>query len=542
MPPRLVQKAITLQIAAMADPLAQALQSLTLIQQAITSGTLNANEEIETREASAQLAEMLFQATRDPTRLSEAIQHYQAIIRLLKSPSLRRAKFLDNLAYLEMSVFAVTESMKVLDDSIAHSKQARDETLPTNDPFICTVYHNLGYSVSHRAQLTNNVVDLNEAIACGREVIRLASPKSTEHQATLVNLAGRLHSHYKMRHQSADAEEALSLLDSQLQRFPPGSPQHGSALMVRSNILHDKFEQTNNIQDLDSAIAGFAAGLKSIGETHERTPDVLRQLALLHHLRYQRIEDIADLKAATDYSKAKLRLIPRTYPTRPDHVAAHLSHLVEYIFVVDSLDTVQNGLEAARALRDEVAKTHAKRHSCNLSLASVLSTQYFLSHDIKHLEEVVSHALSSVDAWNEKLDITRPRVPTQGLFDFSLRVREIETAPADPPVGKVRGQALERLYQWHLPVQKSRTILDAMVNMVHEHEQELEVFCRNLTSVERLSEEQINAGIGQLKEEKATKSAEDQKRMDEIRSLDRDDYTDLFLATEIWPLTPKTND
>ncbi|OCT46943.1 hypothetical protein CLCR_02228 [Cladophialophora carrionii] len=511
----------------MADSLAQAPRSLTLVRQLIATGTLSPDEEIEAREASAQMAEMLFNASRDPSRLTEATQHYQAIIRLLKTPSQRRAKFLDKLAYLEMTVFDVTKSMNVLDASIAHSKQARDEALPTNTSLLRTIYENLGYSVSHRAQLKDDSADLDEAIACGREVLRLSSPANVEHQLSTNNLAARLHARYKMHHRSVDAEEALSLIEEQLQRFPPSSPQHGAALLVRASILHDRYEQTKDIQHLERAIVGFQVGLQTVGETHERAPEILRLLAILHNQKYTETNAIADLAAAVEYSKAKLQLIPRTYQIRPDHVAHYLTHLVEYILVVDSLATVENALEEARTLRDEVPKAHTKRHPTNLSLTGILSQRCLLSHDVRHLREVVAFALDSINAWNEKLNITQSKVPTEGLVRFSTCLRETELAPEEAPV---RHQALEQLFKWHSVVHQSRTPLDSMVNMAHRHGEELNVFSRNLESNERLSEEQIRSGIEVLQNETSANNGEDGNRRARVRAFNRDDHIDPFFG------------
>ncbi|EXJ57261.1 hypothetical protein A1O7_07608 [Cladophialophora yegresii CBS 114405] len=511
----------------MADSIVQALRSRRLALQLIATGTLSPDEEIEAREASAQVAEMLFNATRDPSRLTEATQHYQAIIRLLKTPSPRRAKFLDKLAYLEMTVFDVTKSMKVLDDSIAHSKQARDEAPPTDTSLLRKIYENLGYSVSHRAQLKDDSADLDEAIACGREVLRLSSPADVEHQLSTNNLAARLQARYKMHHRAVDADEALSLIEEQLHRFQPGAPQHGAALLVRAQILHDRYEQTKNIEHLEHAIAGFKVGLRTVGMTHERAPEILRLLSILHNQRYTETNAVADLAVAVEYSKTKLQLIPRTYQTRPDHVADYLTHLVEYILVVDSLVTVEKAVEEARALRDEVPKAHTKRHSTNLSLTGILSKRCQLSQGVRHLAEVVSHALDSIDAWNEKLNITQSKVPTEDLRRFSTFLRKVEVAPEEAPV---RHQALEQLFKWHLVVHQSRTPLDTIVNMAHRHGDELNVFSRNFDSNERLSEEQIRSGIEVLQKETSANNAEDGDRRARLRAFNRDDHTDPFFG------------
>ncbi|OQU99389.1 hypothetical protein CLAIMM_05025 [Cladophialophora immunda] len=483
----------------------QLAQALAMAKEVIASGNLDVDKEIHTREASAQLAELIFDATRDHSRLLEALQDYQAIVRLLKTPSLQRATYLDKLAYLEMTLFSVTRSMKVLDDSIAHSTQARDDALPTNDPLLVTIFQNLGYSVSHRAQLTDNPTDIDQAIECGQEILHRAAPDSPGYRRNMVNLGSRLFARYRMTRRADDLDQALSLVDKQLEMNPPGSSEHGSALLVKANMLRDKYEQSGDIQDLERAISGFTSGLDSDKNSDELRSDILDQLSLLYHKKYKETGEKADLETALGYSRQRLLNTPATYPTRPAHIADYLSHLVEYTLLADSMGTVQDAIKEARSHRDEVPKAHAKHHSCNLSMAGLLSKQYLVSHDVNHLRDLISHTISSVHEWNEKLDVTRPKVPTDELYRFSSYIGDID-------------------------LHESRTPFDSMVAMCRIHVEELGVLCKNLGSDHALSQDELSAGLDQVEKDRAAKAAEDRKSSSQMRNFKRDDYTDPFFG------------
>lgn len=100
--------------------------------------------ELQRRNASALASQRAFYSTRDETCLHDAIQHCQAFVQLLTAPSTQRVSYYDNLAFLENAAFKITRSMKSLDDSIAHSKQAKDDALLVDHPKISELYHRLG--------------------------------------------------------------------------------------------------------------------------------------------------------------------------------------------------------------------------------------------------------------------------------------------------------------------------------------------------------------------------------------------------------------
>ena len=507
-------------------------ETMALLRQAIASGTMPMEEEIAGRESMAELSKMLFEATQDATRLTDAIQNYQAILRSLTVPSARRAKYLNKLAFLEMSAFGITQSLHTLDNSIAHSQQARDEALPTNDDLLPSIYHNLGYSVSHRAFMNNSDKDIEEAIDSGRQVLHLANPESQEYQISMLNLASRLQTRYKMHHRQADIEEAMSILDLQLQQYPPGSHQHASALLVKSRMFYEQYDQTKDIKDIEEAMKYAKQGLATVPEGHERVGETLLLLVSIHRKRYEHTGQLSDLEATANYAKQRMQTVPETYQIWPDLVASYLHACAEYVLDVNSPEIVLKTIIEIRPLRNRIAKTHAKRHSCNLSFVAMLSKKYIMTRELADLSTFVQCVLDSSYEYNDKLDLSQQRAATQGIWDFLDCVRKIDKAPPNSPV---RIQAHERLYHFQL---SQHQIKQFMIVATRQHADEVKVYARSLESEQKLAKAQVDDGIATIQREDADKAAEARAHAERMRSMERDDYIDPLLGHRNLALNP----
>ncbi|KAL8711016.1 MAG: hypothetical protein Q9225_007183 [Loekoesia sp. 1 TL-2023] len=467
---------------------------------ALVTHNFYVKKEIRLRSNSALLSQKIFESTRDIARLEDAIQHIQAIVRLLTTPSARRAHYLDKLALLDMSAFKATNSMKTLDDSIAHSKQARGETLPMNNLQIVKTYHNLGYSLSHRAEATKNVQDLDEAIYCCRQILLLTKSSSAAYFTTMLNLANYLQRRYIMHHQPADIDEATSLLDPLIKNIRWGSKQHGPALLLKASILYVRFHDTKNIQDVEDAITTCHQGLAIVPENHKFRPEMLPYLPDMYYIKYKHNRDLESLNTALHYGKKAVQDVPKSYPTRVDRVANYLSILADFVFACNTIDRTREAIQEARPLLDEVPKKHAKRHSCNLSFGLILSKQYLLSHKIEDVSRVVDHVYSTVDEYNEELDSTHSKVPSTLFHRLAICLHEIKSAA---PRNLVRAQASERVYQCYVPAHKSKNVHRTILSMEKKHGKEFQIFARNLGSDQKLSKGYIRYQVQQLQREEA---------------------------------------
>jgi hypothetical protein len=283
------------------------------LSQRLATGNVSPEDQIARREAAARICGDLFEIHKDPKHLATALQHYRAILRLLRSPSAERAKFLEKLAYNEMSEFQITKSMKTLDDSIAHSIQAQSEAPVAATALRCMIYHNLGYSLGNRAVLTDSSSDIDEAIDCGREVLCLGLPDNPLYNITLSILASRLQTRYSIRRNDADISEALSLLDQQA-NIPTLSAWERQAVMhVRSKVLFERFKDSKLKDDIGNAIICLKEGLSISPKHHEGRPDALCLLSTMFQSRFEHLATLA-------MSMKPWRTIGRSYSLSPRHM------------------------------------------------------------------------------------------------------------------------------------------------------------------------------------------------------------------------------
>ncbi|KAJ9634623.1 hypothetical protein H2199_008908 [Coniosporium tulheliwenetii] len=474
-------------------------ESQAKLREALASGSMATEDEIEIR---AELADLLLQKFEDqsiPTDLYDAIQHVKTVIRRLGNPSAERAKHLDKLSYMKMSAFGITNSMRTLDESIAHAKQAKAEAEPTNDPILCKIYHNLGYSLSHRAQLAGTDADLDEAITCGWQVLRLAQPSSTEYESTVTNLAVRLDLWYRRHHKAADSEEAMALIDQQLKRHPPGTPQHGAALMVRGEVAYENFKHTDDMEDLDKALLQCEQGLALMPERHEKRVDALRKIALLYQCKHKRTTNPSDMRRALEYSGLMLNSTPAGHPIRVNFVVQHLFLLKESLALCHSMSEVQDAIKQAEPLRNEVPEGHTKRHSSGLFIDDLLARRYILSRQLSDLRGVVSHALQTCYEYSDSRDKTQPSVNTSPLYNLSSCLVKFDEATPDSPA---KSQALEKMYQYFCSAYESKQLLNGLTSMQLEHGEEFNALIRHLQSAHPPSEEEIKQAMDEQFQER----------------------------------------
>lgn len=162
----------------------------------------------------------------------------------------------------------ITGSSQAVKESIAYAREAKKNAEPGQDSMLYRVYGDLGHGLSVKAQLDNDLSALDEAIICGREVVRLA-PDSRAKTANATNLAIRLHLRYRLSHKEADGTEALSILAECLEALPAGSPEHGAALLARGEICYELFKDSGNTEDIDEAITLRAGFLCTTGARRE---------------------------------------------------------------------------------------------------------------------------------------------------------------------------------------------------------------------------------------------------------------------------------
>ena len=453
------------------------------------SGLMTPEEEINSRISLANLLRSKFEEHSNASDLFDAIEHLEGVIPHLPKFSTDRLKYLNELSYMKMSAFEITNSSPILDESIAYARQAKAELQSGDDPILYKIYHNLGYSLSRHAQLEqSNQAVLDEAIACGRHVLHLAPQDSTEYQTTVTNLAARLTLRYGRDHRTSDYEEALVLVRQQLKNYPPGTPQHGTALLTRGDIACELYSHTNDMKDLDEAIIQKTKGRQSLPPKHEANVHILKKISWLYEQKFHRTSDPSDMQQAIKYFGLILESVPSSHPVRADFVVHHLNLIKDSIASTHSTSEVRNAMEQANHLRRQVPTHHAKRHASGLAVGGLLARAYTISHQLYDLIAVVSHATEVCHEFNKarvrqgtnKIDLS----PLQDLFSSLAKL-------SDAPESPKKKQALESVYGYFCVAYESKELMKCLATLQLENREEIVSMVKTLHSSNLPSHEKV---------------------------------------------------
>lgn len=474
-------------------------QAQATLRETWTSGAVPVEEEIAMRAKFAELLSNAFEVLGNKADLDDCIEHLETIVRRLGSPSPARAEYLDKLSYSKMSAFKTTNSARDLDESISHGQQARDEVDPTDRALLCRIHHNLGYNLSHRAQLgPARPSDLDEAITCGQMVLDLAAPDSEEYTNTLMNLVSRFQARFERDHHEEDRQRALALIQLRLERDTPETLSYAYTRLAQSRLAH---LGSDDLDSIDDGIARAKDVLRLIPLKHEGRTDVLKQILSKYERRYRKSNTRSDLIAAMVYSGHILEAVPPGYPRRLDRAVQHLALIAELASSSQSVAELDEFIEQARQLLEEVPISHAKRHRSGLAVGAIIAQKYLLSKHLDSFHMLVSHAIGICSELNEKEDKSMS-VNTTPLWQLSRSIRKLSQESDTSPV---RVQAAEKVHTYFTAVYQDKKLLKGLALMQAEHGSEIELLATRVKATEPLSNIDLNSALQKKTDEAHTK-------------------------------------
>ncbi|PLB36871.1 HET domain-containing protein [Aspergillus candidus] len=372
------------------------------LRESWTSGAVPVEEEIAMRAKFAELLSNAFEVLGDMADLTDCIEHLETIVRRLGPPSPARAEYLDKLAYMKMSAFKTTSSVRDLEESIRYDQQAKDEVDPADRALLCRIYHNLGYNLSHRAQLgPARPSDIDEAITCGQMVLKLAATDSEEYAATLMNLVSRFQVRFERDNREEDRQSALELIQLRLKLDTPETLSYAYTRLAQGRLAH---LGSDDIDGIDDGIARAKDVLRLMPLKHEGRIDVLKEILVKYERRYKKLNERSDLIAAVEYSDFILEAVPPGYPSRLDWAVQHLALIAELAVSSQSIDELDTIIEQACRLREEIPTSHAKRHPSGLAVGAIIAQKYLLSKHLDSFHMLVSHAIRTLHPRLAELD------------------------------------------------------------------------------------------------------------------------------------------
>lgn len=376
------------------------------IRQALASGSLTLEQEVLLR---SEIVDILIQQNDQRGQydyIPDAIQHLETILRRLPRDSPERARHLSTLSYVKMSEHVATNARHALDEAVSYGRQARElgvtHNISNNQPDVhIRILKNFGFALSQRYALTLRANDLEEAIACAKEIYDHAPKDSGEYYMNLNNFASRLRLRYALGQNPDDINEALTLITELQSRTAPGSKEHGFAAAQLGTIGADKFKQTKGLQDLDEALGHCKSGLESLPVGHELRIQLLRLITELYGARYKSTNEEGDLKNNAHYSEVLFRAIPPGNNSRGQYLLDYIEVLHKLANRLNSLEQFQRNTRQLKSLLLSMPSNYPERPRCQTVLADFYLSQYDMSRELQDLVKCVSAVREAVLDYNQ---------------------------------------------------------------------------------------------------------------------------------------------
>ncbi|KAJ3939218.1 uncharacterized protein N0V96_010663 [Colletotrichum fioriniae] len=249
-------------------------------------------------------------------------------------------------------------SQQALEESVLHGRQANDGLIghgveEGNLDLHLEILTNLGHSLVQRFELKENPPDLEDSIACKREILAKASRNSERYLTALNNLASSLRLRYMCTEEDENEREASDLFRELLSSAAPGTPLHNAAIGQIGATAVMKFRIKKTPEVLDDAIANCKIGLEAHSPVDDGWKPMFSMLVELYTEKFNYTGNPTDLKVLVDASWRHYESIPAGHQNQGDAFLKHIKTLRECAFqlqpclsgtLLDLIDVVEHGL------------------------------------------------------------------------------------------------------------------------------------------------------------------------------------------------------
>jgi hypothetical protein len=480
-----------------------------MLGEILATGNMSIQEEIKMRADMADLLILSYEQHHYEQFLFDAIAQLETILRRLPKDSPDLPKHLDTLSSTKMTEYTRINSQHTLDEAILYGRKAKDAAAATgllqrHPAAYFRILTNLGFALAQRNAMTKNMEDLDEAIACEREICATASADSDPYQITLNNLASHLRNRYMLRADPNDIDEAKTLAKELLDYTTPGTIQHSMDVAQLASLTADKFRRTGMLRDLDEAIGHVKIGLEALSAGHEMRVAFLQQVVELYYARYREMKDAADLEELIRYSTLLIEAIPSRHSSKGKgkHLLNHLKYLQEQVFVTNSGAFLQRTIDLVQAMLQAMPKDYADKSQCQVVMANLFGTRYAISGKFKDLDSLARYVERISHEHNDTADkagSSKPGVDTAWLCRLIESLRQIFQAPAD---NSMRSLAEEELLEsFRLFLKSEKGAIAALERLNKGQGLRLKVLAEAIEARRTLSNDEIVAEMTRVKDE-----------------------------------------
>jgi CHAT domain-containing protein/tetratricopeptide (TPR) repeat protein len=120
-----------------------------------------------------------------------------------------------------------------------------------------------GIAALHQYWASGQVANLNRAVECWHEALKLTPSDSPDRPARLNNLGNGLSDRYTRTGNPADLEAAITAFQQAVQATPSDSPDRPARLNNLGSGLRNRYARTGDLADLEQALAAFEKACQS---------------------------------------------------------------------------------------------------------------------------------------------------------------------------------------------------------------------------------------------------------------------------------------
>ncbi|KAK3370751.1 heterokaryon incompatibility protein-domain-containing protein [Lasiosphaeria ovina] len=474
------------------------------LRRSLASGKVPVEDEIRARAGLASLLIDTFPLIPRESYIHDAIDQLDTVLRRLPKDSPDRAKHLDSLSFAAMSLYNVKGSRHVLDQAVLYGCQARDSAMATRllDRDSATYFKiltNLGYALSHRYRLTDDVEDLDQASECAREIYRTAPKDSDTYQLTLNNLSSRLRQKYLRDKSPETREEARELLNELLDSSAPGTAQHGMAMMQLCASSVDAFKETGLLADLDEAIRYCKMALDALPDDFETQRAPLNEIVRLSKARHRKTNSEADLETVLQFSGLRCKKTPLSHSTRGEHLLDHFLSLQKHAFSTQSLAVTETAIVQMEDMLNATPIEFPQKRQCRATLANLLGKRYLLSTDLDHFSYLLRYTRDlyiGINGMSLRAGSSTFNLSTDWLSILTKTANSIARAPAENAMRKRAERALPQLFR--SCCQAEQTAISGLQRLFNDHSSHLHVLAEAATAGCVLSDDEVKYEVAKL--------------------------------------------
>ncbi|KAL8297104.1 hypothetical protein RB597_006273 [Gaeumannomyces tritici] len=379
------------------------------LERALATGNVSLEKEVQYRFLIAEGCLALGAASQqmEESRLMLAAEHLDAVLRHTPGDFSQRPKALLLFCRVEFERHVLTNSRHSLSMSVKHGREAQRvaDTLRLREHDVALyidILVALGHSLSHQNVLCGDADDLDESIACRRQILACAAVNSETYMLALNNLASVLDRRHRDGRADEDWQEAVRLLRQLVASTPPDSALHRIGITQLGFLQERRYQETKSLQDLNEAMRQLKISecLLDDGHINDGRDSLLQYLAALHRDRHVHTADIDDLRQVTHYLNLRFHSLSPDHALKPDclHQLLLSAHL--YISSSHSLEVFEATMAVCKEAMSTMPIAYPGREEIGDTYTKMLGRLYAASGKLEHLDELLACVTTAVHRWS----------------------------------------------------------------------------------------------------------------------------------------------